>query len=97
MHDLTAQIRDYGDTAAVASALDAVVAIDCSAAHIAASVGKPVWVLAPTFRDWRWQVGDDLRPWWPTVTLLRSEGPGIWARAIAQLKRDLEQFLRTSA
>ena len=97
MHDPTAEIRNYGDTAALAAALDAVVAIDCSAAHIAACVGKPVWVLAPTFRDWRWQVADDLRPWWPTVTLLRSEGPGIWARAIAQLKQELEQFVRTSA
>jgi hypothetical protein len=95
MQDLTPQIRNYGDTAALASALDAVVAIDCSAAHIAASIGKPVWVLAPTFRDWRWQVGSDLRPWWPTVTLLRAEGPGIWTRAIAQLKQELEQFLRT--
>jgi tetratricopeptide (TPR) repeat protein len=97
MHDPTPQIRNYGDTAALASALDAVVAIDCSAAHVAACIGKPVWVLAPTFRDWRWQVADDLQPWWPTVTLLRAEGPGIWTRAIAQLKQDLERFLRTSA
>jgi Flp pilus assembly protein TadD len=97
MYNPTPQIRNYADTAALCSTLDAVVAIDCSAAHIAACVGRPVWVLVPTFRDWRWQVGADARPWWPTVTLLRSEGPGTWPSAIAQLRRELEQFLRTPA
>ena len=97
MHDARPQIRNYGDTAALVSALDAVVAIDCSVAHIAACMGRPVWVLAPTFRDWRWQVADDLRPWWPTVTLLRSEGPGVWTRAVAQLTRELKEFLESSA
>lgn len=93
MTDPTAQIGDYADTAALVQALDAVVAIDCSAAHIAASLGKPLWVLAPSFPDWRWQVADDTQPWWPTATVLRAEGPGIWTRAIARLAQELEARL----
>jgi ADP-heptose:LPS heptosyltransferase len=93
MSDPTPQIRDYADTAALVQALDAVVAIDCSAAHIAASLGKPVWVLTPTFPDWRWQVADDTQPWWPTATVLRAEGPGIWTQAIARLVQELRARL----
>ncbi len=97
MSDPTPQIRDFGDTAAIAESLDAAIAIDCSVAHIVAGVGKPVWVLVPTFRDWRWQVADDLRPWWPTASLVRAEGPGVWTQAIGQLRRDLETYLATPA
>jgi hypothetical protein len=92
MEDPTPQLRDYAETAAVIDALDAVAAIDCSAAHIAASLGKPVWVLAPTFPDWRWQIAEDTQPWWPTVRLLRAEAPGVFTNAIVRLARELESF-----
>jgi hypothetical protein len=95
MADPTLEIRNFGNTAAIIDALDAVVAIDCSVAHVAASIGKPVWVLLPTFRDWRWQLADDTQAWWPKVTMLRAEGPGIWTQAIAQLRRDLEDYGRS--
>jgi hypothetical protein len=97
MADPTPEIRNFGDTAAIIDALDAVIAIDCSVAHVAASMGKPVWVLLPTFRDWRWQLADDTQAWWPKVTMLRAEAPGLWTQAIAQLGRDLENGLIADA
>jgi len=84
------QVLDYEDTAAIISELDAVVAIDSSVAHLAASLGKRQWVLVPPMLDWRWQIGEDTKPWWPTVTLLRAREPGQWDDVIAELARQLE-------
>jgi tetratricopeptide (TPR) repeat protein len=90
MDDPMKEARDFEDTAAIISELDAVVAVDSSVAHLAASLGKPVWVLAPTLLDWHWQMGSDTRPWWPTATLLRGGPlPGQWNAVIGQLAAQL--------
>lgn len=87
--DPMAEAKDFGDTAAIVSELDAVIAIDSSVAHLAASLGKPVWVLIPTLADWRWQMGEHKSPWWPNATLLRSPEPGNWGNVIEELTRDV--------
>jgi Flp pilus assembly protein TadD len=89
MEDPMTQAGDFEDTAAIIDELDAVVAIDSSVAHLACSLGKPVWVLVPPMLDWRWQIGSDTRPWWPTATLLRSPAPGAWDSVIEELARQL--------
>jgi len=89
MDDPMKEARDFEDTAAIISELDAVIAIDSSVAHLAASLGKPVWVLVPPILDWRWQIGSDTRPWWPNATLLRSAAPGEWDAVIRDLAAQL--------
>lgn len=86
-------LRDFADTAAVIDALDAVVAIDCSVAHLAAALGKPVFVLAPSFVDWRWRIGDDTQPWWPNARTFFSPFPGEWKAPVEQLAVELKLFL----
>lgn len=93
MTDPMPEVRSFSDTAAIIAELDAVVAVDSSVAHTAASLGKPVWVLTPTMLDWHWQVGSDTNAWWPTVRLLRSEAPGVWTRTMEQLATQIEQFV----
>jgi len=89
MDDPMTEVADFEDTAAIISELDAVIAIDSSVAHLSASLGKPVWVLVPPMLDWRWQIGDDTRPWWPNVTLLRSPSMGAWDSVIDQLGKQV--------
>jgi tetratricopeptide (TPR) repeat protein len=86
-------LRDFADTAAIIDALDAVVAIDCSVAHLAAALGKPVFVLAPSFVDWRWRIGDDTQPWWPNAKTFFSPFPGEWKVPIEQLVAELKLFI----
>jgi tetratricopeptide (TPR) repeat protein len=95
MEDPTPQLKDFCDTAALIASLDGVVAIDCSAAHLAATLGKPVWVLVPSMLDWRWQVGQDAQPWWPMARTFRSEAPGVWIAAVTRLREDLGAFQAT--
>ena len=93
MADPTGSIRDFADTAALIAQLDAVVAIDSVVGHLAASLGKPTWVLVPTKLDWRWSVREGQIAWWPTVRLLRADAPGLWREAVRQLKAEVESFL----
>ncbi len=62
---------DLDDMTALVSALDLVVSIDNSTAHIAGAVGARSWVLLPAAADWRWQLDRGDTPWYPTVELLR--------------------------
>jgi Flp pilus assembly protein TadD len=92
MIDPTADFHDFGDTAAVTDALDAVVAIDCSVAHLAGALGKPVFVLAPSSIDWRWQIGADTQPWWPSAQLFRSPKPMRWEEPIKCVASELSRL-----
>ena len=69
---------DLADTAAMISLLDLVITIDTSVAHLAGAMGKPTWVLLPFSTDWRWMVGRDQTPWYPTARLFRQPTPGDW-------------------
>ena len=49
--DLSADIHDYADTAALVSQLDLVIIVDTSVAHAAEALAKPAWVLLPHTPD----------------------------------------------
>lgn len=91
--DLVKGFKDFSDTAAVIESLDAVVAIDCSVAHLAAAMGKPVFVLVPNFIDWRWKIGGDSSPWWPNAKTYCSASPGEWKTAVETAALDLAAFV----
>jgi len=96
MFDPMPEVKSFADTAAVIEELDAVVAVDCSVAHVAGNLAKPLWVLAPPSADWRWQVGQDTKPWWPTARLLRSNGPGLWEQPLQTLLSEVGDFVHKS-
>lgn len=75
---LGSEIADFSDTAAIIESLDLVIAIDTAVAHLAASMGKPVWILLPYSSDWRWLRGRADSPWYPTARLFRQQEPGQW-------------------
>jgi hypothetical protein len=95
MFDAAAEFTDFVDTAAVLDTVDAVVAIDCAAAHVAGSLGKPLFIFKPTVLDWRWQIGDDQSPWWPSSRLYAADAPGQWTNAGERLAKDLNDYLQS--
>jgi hypothetical protein len=76
---LGADFRDFADTAAVIAGLDLVVTTDTATAHLAGAMGKPVWIMLPCGPDWRWLMGRDDCPRYPTARLFRQPKPGDWA------------------
>jgi tetratricopeptide (TPR) repeat protein len=73
---------DFADTAAVIASLDAVVTVDTSVAHLAAALGRPVFLLLPWACDFRWLLERTDSPWYPTARLFRQPTPNDWASAI---------------
>ena len=86
-------IEDFADTAALVAALDLVISVDTSVAHLAAGLGKPVWLLSRFDGCWRWLLDRDDSPWYPTVRLYRQGAPGDWEPAIARLRGDLAAWV----
>lgn len=70
LHDLTHLIADFADTAALILALDYLITVDTAVAHLAGALGKPVWLLLPSFREWRWLDHDNKALWYPTVEVV---------------------------
>jgi Flp pilus assembly protein TadD len=73
------------DTAAAILNLDLVITVDSMVAHLAASLGKPVWVLLPFAAEWRWLLDREDSPWYPTVRLFRQPRPGDWSAVLERV------------
>jgi tetratricopeptide (TPR) repeat protein len=89
---LGGEFRDFVDTAAVIAALDLVISVDTSVAHLAGALGKPVVILLPFAADFRWMRHRDDTPWYPTAKLLRQPAFGDWDSVIARLRDELLQL-----
>ncbi|CUW41731.1 putative O-linked N-acetylglucosamine transferase [Magnetospirillum sp. XM-1] len=92
--DLTAGITDFADTAALINGLDLVISVDTSTAHLAAAMGKQVWLLSRFDGCWRWLTDRDDSPWYPGMRLYRQPKAGDWETPLARLAADLAAWLR---
>jgi hypothetical protein len=77
--NIGAEVKDYNDTMALLECLDLVVTVDTSVGHLAAAMGKPVWILLATSPDWRWLLNRSDTPWYPTARLFRQTVPRRWS------------------
>jgi FkbM family methyltransferase len=89
VRDLSRYLGDFAETAGVVDQLDLVICADTAVAHLAAALGKPVWVLTPFSPDWRWMLAREDTPWYPTMRLLRQSEPGRWDDVVARAVEDL--------
>jgi hypothetical protein len=87
--DLMPGVKDFADTAAAIAGLDLVIAVDTSVAHLAATMGKPVWLLSRFQGCWRWLQGRDHSPWYPSLRLYRQSAPNDWEGVIRRIRQDL--------
>jgi tetratricopeptide (TPR) repeat protein len=82
---------EFGETAAIVKNLNLVITCDTSVAHLAGSLGAPVWVALAHAPDWRWQLGRDDSPWYPTMRLFRQTRPGDWNGVFLRMARALRE------
>ncbi len=82
-------LRDFSDTAALLDAMDLVITIDTSVAHLAAAMGKPVWILLPYSADWRWLLDRNDSPWYPSARLFRQREINNWTGVTEDVKNQL--------
>jgi tetratricopeptide (TPR) repeat protein len=77
------------DTAAVMTHLDLIVSCDTSVAHLAGALARPVFTALPMIADWRWLLGRNDSPWYPTMRLFRQKKPGDWTDVIERIAAEV--------
>lgn len=77
------------DTAAIIAHLDLVITSDTSVAHLAAAMGKPVWLALKLVPDWRWLLGRADTPWYPSMRLHRQARLDDWDGVFERMAADL--------
>jgi Flp pilus assembly protein TadD len=88
--DLMNDVTDFADTAALVANLDLVISVDTSVAHLAAAMGKRVWLLNRFDSCWRWLDGRRDSPWYPTLRLYNQPRAGDWVRVVDDAAADLQ-------
>lgn len=89
IRDWSAQLGELGATAGLIAQMDLVIAVDTAVAHLAAALGKPVWLMLPFAPDYRWMRDRDDSPWYPTMRLYRQPAPDDWSAVIRRVSGEL--------
>ncbi|HSH92422.1 MAG TPA: tetratricopeptide repeat protein [Ramlibacter sp.] len=92
MFDPSGQLQDFADTAALVDCMDLVISVDTSVAHLAGALARPLWLLLPFAPDWRWILGRDDTPWYPTARLFRQGEDRRWEPVLARVAKELAQL-----
>lgn len=80
----------WADTAAQMMHMDVVVSVDTAVAHLAASLGRPTWMMLNWFgTDWRWLTKREDSPWYSTMRIFRQPAMGDWD----SVNKKVTQFL----
>jgi tetratricopeptide (TPR) repeat protein len=92
--DISQELHDFSDTAALLACLDHVISVDTSVAHLAGALGKPTTLLLPYAADFRWLLQRTDSPWYPSMRLIRQTSANTWDDVIAQLTASLQGHAR---
>lgn len=71
--------RDFGDCAAMMQRMDLVITSDTATAHLAGSLGIPVWLLLHWDPFWMWGHDGLTTSWYPSMRLIRQKTPRDWS------------------
>ncbi len=95
--DLSPRLTDFAETAAAICQLDLVISVDTSVAHLAGALGRPTWLLLPHTAEWRWLLGRNDSPWYPTARLFRQPDVGDWPALAREVAAALTEMARGQA
>ena len=83
------ELQDFSDTAALIDAMDIIISVDTSVAHLVGAMEKKLWLLLPYLPDFRWMLDREDSPWYPSAKLYRQEKINDWDTVLEKLKADL--------
>jgi tetratricopeptide (TPR) repeat protein len=85
-------LETFAETAALIAHMDLVVSVDTSVAHLAATLGRPTWILLPQAADFRWLRDRADSPWYPTVRLFRQSTARSWRDVLDAIAAGLARW-----
>jgi hypothetical protein len=71
-------------------ALDLVISVCTSSAHLAGALGRPLWLMLAHVPDWRWGTSGTAIAWYPTARLFRQRTDGDWAGVVRDVGSALD-------
>ncbi|KVE75781.1 hypothetical protein [Burkholderia vietnamiensis] len=89
IEDFTVELKSFDDTAAFIGALDLVITVCTSVAHLSGALGARTWVALDVNPHWPWLLDRTDSPWYPSAMLYRQPTFGAWAPVMDALARDL--------
>jgi hypothetical protein len=92
--DLTSRFDAEGgaflEPAALLHHIDLLITCDTALAHLAGALARPVWIAVPNVPDWRWLLGRDDSPAYPTLRLFRQPSFGDWPAVFRRIAAALD-------
>lgn len=95
--DLRSLQNDWAEAASLVWQLDLLITVDTGVAHLAAAMGKPVWIAISKRCDWRWMVDRTDSPWYPSVRLFRQTQLGKWDDVFLSIRNALSDWARNDS
>jgi tetratricopeptide (TPR) repeat protein len=92
--DLSSQIHDFADSAAILENLDLLISTDTAIVHLAGALGVQTWVMLWSERDWRWLMDDQVMPWYPSVRPFLQSQMGKWEDVVERIVEDLRRRVK---
>lgn len=86
-------VQHFGHSAGLIMHCDVVVTVDTAVAHLAASLGRPTWLMLNWFAAcWRWGVAREDSPWYSTMRIFRQPAQDDWPAVTKRISQYLSWF-----
>ena len=78
------------DLVGVIAQLDLVIGIDSLPLHLAGALGRPAFAALEAVPDWRWLMGRDDTPWYPSIRLFRQSLDRQWLPVFERIAAEMQ-------
>ena len=92
MINLAKDFQNFEDTAKALKAMDLVITVDTSVAHLAGALGIKTYLLLPYTSDWRWFGEKKSTSWYKSVEIFKQTDPISWEDPILNIKTKLQNL-----
>ena len=90
--DQQGQFESFALTAAAIKALELVITVDTSVAHLAGALGVPTWLLLSWDPDFRWGLKGSKTIWYQNMRIFRQPAFRDWGSVIDTVTAELERY-----
>ncbi|MAS47787.1 MAG: hypothetical protein CL557_10250 [Alphaproteobacteria bacterium] len=89
--ELGPYLKNFAQTAAILQQLDLSIMTDSGIAHLAGSLGLPIWNLLHYRPYWLYGSTGETTPWYPSMRLFRQPTPGDWDSVFDAVAEELKR------
>ena len=90
MINLAKDFKTFEDTSKALLAMDIVVTVDTSVAHLSGALGVKTFLMLPYTSVWRWFTDTKTTPWYDSVEIFKQNDPISWENVINKILERLK-------